>query len=111
MLAALHVLAALGTQSAPLSDLTSSFERYAASGEINSAVSDPSSRTAAVRAAWADRPDVTLDDLDGLTVSGTDWWFNVRPSNTEPLLRLNVEAPTQSAMRALRDEVLATIRT
>ncbi|MFE4254428.1 phosphomannomutase/phosphoglucomutase [Streptomyces sp. NPDC056910] len=110
MLAALHVLAALGTQSAPLSDLTSSFERYAASGEINSAVGDPSSRTAAVRAAWTDRPDVTLDDLDGLTVSGTDWWFNVRPSNTEPLLRLNVEAPTESAMRALRDEVLATIR-
>jgi phosphomannomutase len=111
MLAALHVLAALGTQSAPLSDLTSSFERYAASGEINSAVGDPSSRTAAVRAAWTDRPDVTLDDLDGLTVSGTDWWFNVRPSNTEPLLRLNVEARTESAMRALRDEVLATIRT
>ncbi|WP_326714927.1 phosphomannomutase/phosphoglucomutase [Streptomyces sp. NBC_01474] len=110
MLAALHVLAALGTQSTPLSDLTSSFERYAASGEINSAVGDPSSRTAAVRAAWTDRPDVTLDDLDGLTVSGTDWWFNVRPSNTEPLLRLNVEAPTESAMRALRDEVLATIR-
>ncbi|MGW6402604.1 phosphomannomutase/phosphoglucomutase [Streptomyces sp. NPDC055134] len=110
MLAALHVLAALGTQSAPLSDLTSGFERYAASGEINSAVGDPSSRTAAVRAAWTDRPDVTLDDLDGLTVSGTDWWFNVRPSNTEPLLRLNVEAPTEPAMRALRDEVLATIR-
>ncbi|MFE5027862.1 phosphomannomutase/phosphoglucomutase [Streptomyces sp. NPDC056656] len=111
MLAALHVLAALGTQSAPLSDLTSGFERYAASGEINSAVGDLSSRTAAVRAAWTDRPDVTLDDLDGLTVSGADWWFNVRPSNTEPLLRLNVEAPTESAMRALRDEVLATIRT
>ncbi|MFD3477474.1 phosphomannomutase/phosphoglucomutase [Streptomyces sp. NPDC058695] len=110
MLAALHVLAALGTQSTPLSDLTSSFERYAASGEINSAVGDPSARTAAVRAAWSTRPDVTLDDLDGLTVSGTGWWFNVRPSNTEPLLRLNVEAPTESAMRALRDEVLATIR-
>ncbi|MFH8735713.1 phosphomannomutase/phosphoglucomutase [Streptomyces sp. NPDC017964] len=110
MLAALHVLAALGTQSTPLSDLTSSFERYAASGEINSAIGDPSARTAAVRAAWSTHPDVTLDDLDGLTVSGTDWWFNVRPSNTEPLLRLNVEAPTESAMRALRDEVLATIR-
>ncbi|MFF1397794.1 phosphomannomutase/phosphoglucomutase [Streptomyces sp. NPDC058287] len=110
MLAALHVLAALGTQTAPLSDLTSSFERYAASGEINSAVDDPSARTAALRAAWGTRPDVTLDDLDGLTVSGTDWWFNVRPSNTEPLLRLNVEAPTESTMRALRDEVLATIR-
>ncbi|MFD0115807.1 phosphomannomutase/phosphoglucomutase [Streptomyces sp. NPDC058320] len=110
MLAALHVLASLGTQSAPLSDLTSGFERYAASGEINSTVDDPSARTMAVRAAWSTHPDVTLDDLDGLTVSGTDWWFNVRPSNTEPLLRLNVEAPTQSAMCALRDEVLATIR-
>ncbi|MFB6854476.1 phosphomannomutase/phosphoglucomutase [Streptomyces sp. NPDC056341] len=110
MLAALHVLASLGTQSAPLSDLTSGFERYAASGEINSTVDDPSARTMAVRAAWNTHPDVTLDDLDGLTVSGTDWWFNVRPSNTEPLLRLNVEAPTQSTMCALRDEVLATIR-
>ena len=57
-----------------------------------------------------DRPGVTTDDLDGLTVDGPDWWFNLRPSNTEPLLRLNVEAPDDDAMTALRDEVLALVR-
>jgi phosphomannomutase len=53
---------------------------------------------------------VTLDELDGLTVSGDSWWFNVRPSNTEPLLRLNVEAGDEAAMSALRDELLGLIR-
>ncbi|MEU2248354.1 phosphomannomutase/phosphoglucomutase [Streptomyces sp. NPDC019224] len=110
MLAALHVLAALGTQDGPLSALTRRFERYAASGEINSTVTDQAARTAAVRAAWESRPDATADTLDGLTVSGTDWWFNLRPSNTEPLLRLNVEARTEELMRQVRDEVLATVR-
>ncbi|WLQ32009.1 phosphomannomutase/phosphoglucomutase [Streptomyces castrisilvae] len=110
MLAALHVLAALGTQGGPLSALTSRFERYAASGEINSTVTDQATRTAAVRAVWECRPDTVADDLDGLTVSGPDWWFNLRPSNTEPLLRLNVEARTDSLMRAVRDEVLVTVR-
>ncbi|MBO1330317.1 phosphomannomutase/phosphoglucomutase [Streptomyces sp. VRA16 Mangrove soil] len=110
MLAALHVLAALGGQDGPLSALTRSFERYAASGEINSTVADQAGRTAAVRAAWESRPDVRVDELDGLTVAGADWWFNLRPSNTEPLLRLNVEARTPEAMRAVRDEVLATVR-
>ncbi|WP_405896286.1 phosphomannomutase/phosphoglucomutase [Streptomyces sp. NBC_00727] len=110
MLAALHVLAALGTQGGPLSALTRRFERYAASGEINSTVTDQAARTAAVRAAWESRPDAAADTLDGLTVSGTDWWFNLRPSNTEPLLRLNVEARTEKLMRQVRDEVLATVR-
>ncbi|MFI6878920.1 phosphomannomutase/phosphoglucomutase [Streptomyces sp. NPDC050400] len=110
MLAALHVIAALGTQDAPLSALTRRFERYAASGEINATVADRAGRTDVVRAAWAGRPDVTVDELDGLTVSGPDWWFNLRSSNTEPLLRLNVEAREEAGMRAVRDEVLATVR-
>ncbi|MGC4946978.1 phosphomannomutase/phosphoglucomutase [Streptomyces sp. DT224] len=110
MLAALHVLAALGGQGGPLSALTRRFERYAASGEINSTVTDQAARTAAVRAAWESRPDASADTLDGLTVSGADWWFNLRPSNTEPLLRLNVEARTGDLMAQVRDEVLATVR-
>ncbi|MGW2472590.1 phosphomannomutase/phosphoglucomutase [Streptomyces sp. NPDC001665] len=110
MLAALHVLAALGGQDGPLSALTRRFERYAASGEINSTVTDQAARTAAVRAAWESRPGATADTLDGLTVDGPDWWFNLRPSNTEPLLRLNVEAGTEELMRQVRDEALATIR-
>jgi len=110
MLAALHVLAALGGQPGPLSALVSSYDRYAASGEINSTVADQKDRLAAVRAAWANRHGVHVDELDGLTVAGPDWWFNVRPSNTEPLLRLNVEARDEAAMRAMRDEVLATVR-
>ncbi|NEC63075.1 phosphomannomutase/phosphoglucomutase [Streptomyces sp. SID9727] len=110
MLAALHVLAALGGQDGPLSALTRRFERYAASGEINSTVTDRAARTAAVRAAWESRPDATADTLDGLTISGVDWWFNLRPSHTEPLLRLNVEARTEELMRGVRDEVLATVR-
>jgi phosphomannomutase len=110
MLAALHVLAALGEADVPLSELGAAYERYTASGEINSEVADQAGRTAAVRARFAGREDVTFDELDGLTVSGPDWWFNLRASNTEPLLRLNVEAPDESAMTALRDEVLAVVR-
>jgi phosphomannomutase len=110
MLAALHVLAALGGQERPLSKLAADFERYVASGEINSKVMDQAGRTAAVHAAFADREGVTFDELDGLTVSGVDWWFNLRPSNTEPLLRLNVEAPDETSMSKLRDEVLVLVR-
>jgi len=110
MLAALHVLAALGEQDAPLSSLVAEYDRYAASGEINSTVADQAERTAAVRAAFAGREGVTFDELDGLTVSGEDWWFNLRPSNTEPLLRLNVEARDAETMTRLRDEVLAVVR-
>jgi phosphomannomutase len=110
MLAAMHVLAALGGQERPLSELTAVYERYAASGEINSQVADQAGRTAAVRAAFADRPGVSVDDLDGMTVTGQGWWFNLRPSNTEPLLRLNIEARTTEEVAALRDEVLAIVR-
>ncbi|MFD7231433.1 phosphomannomutase/phosphoglucomutase [Streptomyces sp. NPDC059881] len=110
MLAALHVLAALGTHDKPLSDLVAQYDRYAGSGEINSTVADQAARTAAVREAFAAREGITVDTLDGLTVSDTNWWFNLRPSNTEPLLRLNVEARDEATMKAVRDEVLALVR-
>ncbi|MEU1281184.1 phosphomannomutase/phosphoglucomutase [Streptomyces sp. NPDC005805] len=110
MLAALHVLAALGEQERPLSELVAEYDRYAASGEINSEVDDQAARAAAVRAAFAGRDDVTTDDLDGLTVAAGDWWFNLRASNTEPLLRLNVEARDAATMAKIRDEVLALVR-
>jgi len=110
MLAALHVLAALGGQDAPLSQLLASYGRYVASGEINSAAADHRAATEAVRRAFADRPGVGMDDLDGLTVTCQDWWFNVRPSNTEPLLRLNVEASDEPTLAAIRDEVLHIVR-
>ncbi|MFF9333579.1 phosphomannomutase/phosphoglucomutase [Streptomyces albogriseolus] len=110
MLAALHVLAALGEQQGALSALVDQYDRYAGSGEINSTVDDQAARLAAIRAAYEGREDVTLDDLDGLTVSAADWWFNVRPSNTEPLLRLNAEARDEATMIRIRDEALALIR-
>jgi phosphomannomutase len=110
MLAALHTLAALGGQVKPLSRLMAEYSRYHASGEINSEVSDQAEATARVKRAFAGRPGVGTDELDGLTVTAGDWWFNLRPSNTEPLLRLNVEAGDESAMAALRDEVLGIVR-
>jgi phosphomannomutase len=115
MLAALHTLAALGGQQGgqdrPLSQLLAEFSRYAASGEINSEVDDQQGRMTAIEEAFAGREGVTVDHLDGLTVDLPDGsWFNVRPSNTEPLLRLNVEGPDEAAMASLRDEVLALVR-
>nr|WP_202545969.1 phosphomannomutase/phosphoglucomutase [Streptomyces sp. SID5606] len=110
MLAALHVLAALGGQPGTLSALVAQYDRYAGSGEINSTVADQADRLAAIRAAYEGRDDVSLDDLDGLTVSAADWWFNVRPSNTEPLLRLNAEARDEATMTKVRDAALAIIR-
>jgi phosphomannomutase len=111
MLAAMHVLAALGEQSSPLSELTSAYSRYAASGEINSTVDDAAARTAAVREEYEGQDGVTVDDLDGLTVELADGaWFNLRASNTEPLLRLNVEAPDEARMTELRDQVLRMVR-
>ncbi|TSD48177.1 phosphomannomutase/phosphoglucomutase [Rhodococcus sp. KBS0724] len=110
MLAALHVLAALGEQDRPLSELMAEYTRYSASGEINSTVADAADRTAAVLAAFADRTD-SVDRLDGVTVNlSGNAWFNLRASNTEPLLRLNVEAPTQADVDALVGEILAIVR-
>jgi phosphomannomutase len=108
MLAAMHVLAALGGQDRPLSAYAAEYERYCASGEINSAVDDAAAKVAEVRAAY---PDAHFDELDGLTAQlGDGAWFNLRASNTEPLLRLNVEAAKPDRMAALRDEVLAIVR-
>jgi phosphomannomutase len=108
MLAALHALAALGGQEGTLSQLLSSYDRYAASGEINSTVEDQAAKLAALRERYAA---LQLDTLDGLTVESPEgWWFNVRASNTEPLLRLNVEAPDVATMERVRDEVLAVLR-
>jgi len=110
MLAALHVIAALGCQDRPLSELLASYGRYHATGEINSEVRDQDLATRAVRQAFASRPGITIDNLDGLTVQGSGWWFNLRPSNTEPLLRLNAEAADEATLAAVRDEVLGIVR-
>jgi phosphomannomutase len=117
MLAAMHVLAALGEQDQPLSALMGEYSRYAASGEINSRVADVPAATAKVR-AWAQEQGAEFDELDGLTGAhaGSEaegdpmWWFNVRASNTEPLLRLNVEAADEQTMERVRDDVLALVR-
>ncbi|WP_414939500.1 phosphomannomutase/phosphoglucomutase [Amycolatopsis sp. cmx-11-51] len=111
MLAALHVLAALGEQSGPLSRLTAEYSRYAASGEINSTVDDQVARMMAVKDTFGARQGAEIDELDGLTVQlPGGGWFNLRPSNTEPLLRLNVEAADAEAVRALTEDVLAIVR-
>jgi phosphomannomutase len=115
MLAALHVISALGSQDGPLSPLLADYSRYRASGEINSEVRDQQEVTQRVRAAFEGAASdgmagVTVDELDGLTVSGSDWWFNLRPSNTEPLLRLNVEAPDEATLSEIRDRVLRMVR-
>ncbi|MGY1807321.1 phosphomannomutase/phosphoglucomutase [Blastococcus sp. SYSU D00669] len=111
MLAAMHVLAALGEQSRPLSQLAAAYSRYAASGEINSTVADAAERTAAVRKEFEAEDGAGVDELDGLTVTLPDGaWFNLRASNTEPLLRLNVEAPDEARMAELRDRVLGLVR-
>jgi phosphomannomutase len=110
MLAALHVLAALGEQDSTLTELVAPYNRYVASGEVNSTVGDQAARVSAIRAAFADRS-ASTDELDGLTIELDDGtWFNVRASNTEPLLRLNVEAADGATMTAVRDEALAIIR-
>lgn len=124
MLAAMHFLAEAGTRNVPVSQLAGEYSPYSQSGEINSTVTDVPAALDRLRSAFAERG--TFDTLDGLTVSNEPlsdtalpptpgetrdfWWFNVRPSNTEPLLRLNVEAGTPGLMTVIRDEALAIIR-
>jgi phosphomannomutase len=110
MLAALHALAALAETDRPLSEVLAPYTRHVASGEINSEVADQQAVLTRIEADWASRPGVTVDHLDGLSVVHDDWWFNVRASNTEPLLRLNAEGADEETMSRLRDEVLAQIR-
>ncbi|MGJ9413452.1 phosphomannomutase/phosphoglucomutase [Aeromicrobium sp. CF4.19] len=107
MLAALHVLGALGESDGTLSDLMGAFTRYVASGEINSRVVDTDAVIEQLCRRYADE---RQDRMDGLTVEADHWWFNVRASNTEPLLRLNVEGDDEATMARVRDEVLALVR-
>ncbi|GAA3675596.1 phosphomannomutase/phosphoglucomutase [Nocardioides ginsengisoli] len=110
MLAALHALAALAESDQPLSALLRDFERYPLSGEINSTVADQDAVLAALEAAYGERDGVAIDRLDGLSIGHADWAFNVRASNTEPLLRLNAEGKDEPTMARVRDEALAIIR-
>jgi phosphomannomutase len=112
MLAALHAIAALGEAptGTTFSSLLTPYLRYTPSGEINTEVEDQQSAVDRIRAAYESRVGVSVDDLDGMTIDGGDWWFNVRSSNTEPLLRLNVEAADASTMEQIRDDVLAMMR-
>jgi phosphomannomutase len=107
MLAALYALAELMATKSTLSELLKRFNRYATSGEINSKVKDPAKSIKLIRDKYHDGHEI--DELDGLTVTADSWWFNLRPSNTEPLLRLNVEANTEKEMVKIRDTVLSLI--
>ena len=108
-LAALHAIAALGTSKESISDLLAPYSRYVQSGEINTKVANVQQATEKVKEQYLST-EVEIDYLDGLTVNGDSWWFNLRPSNTEPLLRLNVEAKDQAQMQSIRDQILALIR-
>jgi len=110
MLAALHAIAALGETKATLSELLKTFNRYHSSGEINSTVKDAKAAMDQIEKIYGKKDGVEVDYLDGLTISHADWWFNLRASNTEPLLRLNVEASSEARMKKVRDDVLNTIR-
>jgi phosphomannomutase len=110
MLAALHAIAALGSQKGALSKILKPYQRYFSSGEINSTVTRPQEILAKLADIFAKQEGTNIDHLDGLTVNAEAWWFNVRSSNTEPLLRLNVEAKTQARLDRVKDEVLAIIR-
>ena len=109
MLAALHALAALSESKGTLSQLLHSYNRYSSSGEINSVVEDAQSVMESIEAHYLAIGDITTDHLDGLTVESSDWWFNVRASNTEPVLRLNVEANSDALMKKVSSQVLALI--
>jgi phosphomannomutase len=110
MLAALHLLASLAGDESAVSELVDDLDPYFASGEINTVLVDTGAVLAAVADSYGGRPGITLDRLDGLTVSADEWWFNVRASNTEALVRLNVEGTTTAIMADVRDEVVALMR-
>jgi phosphomannomutase len=110
MLAALHAIAALGETKTTLSKILAPFNRYYSSGEINSEVADAKAAMDHIEKMYGKKDGVEVDHLDGLTIDGDNWWFNLRASNTEPLLRLNVEASTEARMKKVRDDVLNTIR-
>ena len=109
-LAALHAIAALGSNKVSISKILKPYQRYVSSGEINSVVSDAPAEMKKIEEKYGSQSGVEIDRLDGLSVNGDTWWFNLRSSNTEPLLRLNVEAKTQARMEKVRDEVLKAIK-
>ncbi len=109
-LAALHAIAALGSSKLSISKLLKPYQRYVSSGEINSVISDAPAEIKKIEEKYGSQSGVEIDHLDGLSVNGDTWWFNLRSSNTEPLLRLNVEAKTQARMEKVRDEVLNAIK-
>jgi phosphomannomutase len=110
-IAAVVALEVICKAGAPLSELRKPFERYAGSGEINTEVKDPAATVEAVARYYAAaHPEATQDHMDGVTVDFGDWWFNVRPSNTEPLVRLNVEAPDRASCEEHTAQVLALIK-
>ena len=108
LIATVIFLAALAAHDGPASTLVAPYDRYVQSGEVNTAVADQQAAMDQIAASFADEGE--SDWADGLTVSGDGWWFNLRPSNTEPLLRLNVEASDARSMAAVRDRVLTLIR-
>jgi phosphomannomutase len=110
MLAALHLLAAVAETDLPVSRLMAGYHPYAASGEINTTVTDADRVVEAIGRHLGGTSEVTSDHLDGLTLTGPDWWLNVRPSNTEPVLRLNVEAETEADMVRVRDRALSLMQ-
>jgi len=110
MLAARHLLGALAESDKPLSRVVADYEPYHASGEHNLEVADTAEVLERVATEYAVDGGVEVDRLDGVTVSGPGWWFNVRASNTEPLLRLNVEGDTRATMMQIRDDVLSLVR-
>ncbi len=110
-IAALVALGVISKAGVPLSELRQPFERYAGSGEINTEVKDPAATVEAVANHFAKaHPEATQSHMDGATIDFGDWWFNVRPSNTEPLVRLNVEAPDRASCQQHTEEVLALIK-
>jgi phosphomannomutase len=110
VIAMLTVAELVGRQEDPLSELLPPIDPYVRSGEINSEVEDQDAVLEQVEEYYADRDSPEIDHLDGLTVDFGEWWFNLRPSNTEPLLRLNVEASDRETMEEKRDELLGLIR-
>ena len=110
MLAALHLISELGINREPMSHLSARYTPYYSSGEINSTVEDRAAAIARLKAAF---PDAEVEEFDGLTFSSTSeiwWWFNVRPSNTEPLLRLNAESNHEALLVEIRDKAIKAIR-
>ncbi|MDI7251878.1 MAG: phosphomannomutase/phosphoglucomutase, partial [Actinomycetota bacterium] len=108
LIAAVYVLEIVSREGKPLSEILKPFKKYYASGEINSRVEDIPAKLEEIARLHAGAK--RIDRLDGVTVEYDDWWFNVRPSNTEPLLRLNLEARTRELMEEKRDQLLALIR-